>query len=77
MTQDVRAYFAGCPVLGKSTAATGVKLARGGVDDMDALCDLLEHQPEKLLGIRNVGPKSMIVIRNVCEAYRSERGDTL
>lgn len=77
MAQEVRAYFAGCPVLGKSTAATGVKLARGGVDDMDALCDLLEHQPEKLLGIRNVGPKSMLLIEKVCAVYRSERGDAL
>ena len=77
MTQDVRAYFAGCPVLGKSTAATGVKLARGGLSDMNTLCELLENQPERLLAIRNIGPKSMLLIETVCAAYRSERDDAL
>lgn len=76
MTQDVRQYFkersADSPWL---VERTGVQLARGGLSDMDTLCDLLENQPEKLLEIRNIGPKSMGVIEKVCATYRSERGD--
>lgn len=74
MTQDVRTYFAGCPVLGKSAAATGVKLARGGVCDMDTLCRLLEREPEKLLSIRDIGPKSMALIQSVCKVYHTDGG---
>jgi len=76
MTQDVRQYFKGrsadSPWLAERT---GTQLARSGIDDMALLCELLESQPEKLLDIRNIGPKSMLVIQMVCAAYRKERGD--
>ena len=77
MTQEVRSYFAACHALDASAGAIGTKLARGGIADMDALCALLEEYPDKLLAIRNIGPKSMAVIRGICEVYRSERGDAL
>ncbi len=74
MTKDVRQYFkersADSPWL---VERTGVQLARGGLSDMDTLCELLENQPEKLLDIRNIGPKSMGVIEKVCERYHNER----
>ena len=74
MTQDVRQYFKGrsadSPWLAERT---GVQLARSGLSDMDTLCNLLENQPEKLLAIRNIGPKSMLLIEKVCERYHNER----
>ena len=76
MTQDVRQYFKGRSADSPHLAErTGVQLARSGLSDMDTLCTLLESQPDKLLAIRNIGPKSMVVIQMVCAAYRSERGD--
>lgn len=75
MTQKVREYFPKCSADNRRLANhTGTQLARGGIDDMDLLCELLEHDPDRVLGIRNIGPKSMGVIRSVCAAYRSERG---
>ena len=78
MTQDVRQYFkersADSPHLDERT---GFQLARGGLSDMNTLCELLENQPERLLAIRNIGPKSMLLIETVCAAYRSERDDAL
>lgn len=73
MTQDVRTYFAACHALDASAGAIGTKLARGGIADMDALCALLEEYPDKLLAIRNIGPKSMAVIRSVCGDYRRRK----
>ena len=78
MSQDIREYFRKCTVTGsKRTVYTGTQLARSGISDMDALCVLLEQEPEKLLGMRGIGPKSMEVIHEVCACYQSERGDTL
>lgn len=78
MAQDVREYFKNCPSGGQRLAVqTATQLARGGVSDMDVLCRLLAHEPEKLLQIRNIGPKSLNVIRSVCAAYRGERADAL
>ena len=78
MPQDIREYFRKCTVTGsKRTVYTGTQLARSGISDMDALCALLEQEPEMLLGMRGIGPKSMEVIHEVCACYQSERGDTL
>lgn len=75
MTQKVREYFKKCPADNRRLANhTGTQLARGGIDDMALLCELLESDPDKILSIRNIGPKSMGVIRSACAAYRSERG---
>lgn len=52
------------------------ELYRGGVTDMDTLCELLEKRPEELLEIRNIGEKSIALTRAVCEAYCQERGGT-
>ncbi len=41
---------------------------------MDTLCRLLEQEPEKLLDLRNIGPKGMAVIRKVCACYDRETG---
>ena len=67
--QNVREYFKNSPVAKEGGLAVGIQLARGGIADMDALCALLEEYPDKLLAIRNIGPKSMAVIRSVCEDY--------
>lgn len=76
MTQDVRQYFKAHPEeTPRLTERTGTQLARSGLREMDALCALLENEPEKLLDIRNIGPKSLLVIQRVCAAYRRERGD--
>lgn len=78
MPKDVREYFRKYTATGSKRAVyTGTQLARGGISDMDALCALLAQEPEKLLGLRNIGQKRMEVIREVCAAYRKERGDTL
>lgn len=67
--QNVREYFKNSPVAKEGGLAVGTKLARGGIDDMDTLYTLLKDDPEKLLAIRNIGPKSLSVIRSVCEDY--------
>lgn len=78
MTQDVRQYFKSHPADNLWLAErTGTQLARSGLRDMDTLCAMLEQEPEKLLDIRNIGPKSLSVIQSVCAAYRSERGGAL
>jgi len=74
MAQDVREYFKVCPADNRRLANyTATQLARGGIDDMDILCELAEKQPEKILNIRNIGPKSMCIIRSVCTIYHKER----
>ena len=76
MTQDVRQYFKSHPADSPWLAErTSFQLARSGLRDMDTLCAMLEQEPEKLLDIRNIGPKSLLVIQSVCAAYRGERGD--
>lgn len=76
MKQDVRQYFKSYPADSPWLAErTGTQLARSGLRDMDTLCAMLEQEPEKLLDIRNIGPKSLLVIQHICAAYRSERGD--
>jgi len=78
MPKDIREYFRKCTVTGsKRTVYTGTQLVRSGISDMDALCALLEQEPEMLLGMLGIGPKSMEVIHEVCACYQSERGDTL
>lgn len=67
--QNVREYFKNSPVAKEGGLAVGIQLARGGIDDMDTLYTLLKDDPEKLLAIRNIGPKSLSVIRSVCEDY--------
>lgn len=63
MSRDLREYFKRHSVAGEKRAGyTGTQLTRGGISDMDALYRLLEQEPEKLLGLRNIGPKSMEVI---------------
>lgn len=75
MTQGVREYFKSCPADNRRLANyTGIQLARSGIDDMALLCELLESQPERIVCIRNIGPRSMSLIHRVCAAYRSERG---
>ena len=74
MTQDVRQYFKGRSADNPWFAErTGTQLARGGIDDMALLCELLESDPNRILSIRNIGPKSMVVIEKVCERYHNER----
>lgn len=75
MEQDVREYFSRFADSNNVCLAryTGSQLARGGVGDMDALCALLADAPEKILGIRNIGAKSMAVIQSACERYLGER----
>lgn len=71
MTRDVREYFKSCPVGDPRLAIqTGTQLARSGIVDMDALCALLSSEPQKLPGIRNIGPKSLALIYSVCEIYQ-------
>ena len=78
MPRNIREYFKNAPVSRhKYSVRIGTQLARSGIGNMDALCKLLEQEPEKLLGMRNIGPKSLEIIREVCAAYRGERGDTL
>lgn len=69
MNQDIREYFK--RYTQSSVASIGVQLARGGIDDMDTLCGLLEHKPEKVRSIRNIGSKRMEIICRICETYRS------
>lgn len=76
MAPSVREYFKACPTDNHRLANyTATQLARAGIENMTLLCDLVENQSEKLLNIRNIGPKSMLVIQMVCAAYRRERGD--
>lgn len=56
----------------KELNRTGNQLARSGISDMDMLCEMLENTPEKLLGIRNIGPQSMATIQRVCTAFRRQ-----
>lgn len=78
MAQEVREYFKNFSLGGQGrTVQTGNQLARGGIEDMDTLCTMLKHEPERLLKIRNIGPRSMAIVQSVCAAYRSERGDAL
>lgn len=76
MTQDLRGYFKGCTQNAQSsTTSVGIHLARGGIGDMETLCRLLEQEPAKVQAIRNIGPKRLEIIRRVCAAYRSEKGE--
>ncbi len=76
MGRDVRRYFNGYASNHEKRARqVGTQLARGGVEDMDTLCDLLISEPESLLKIRNIGKKSMDVIRSACEMYLGERNN--
>lgn len=76
MTQDIRQYFRSHPADSPwLSERTGFQLVRSGLRDMDTLCAMLEQEPEKIEQIRNIGPKSLMVIQRVCAAYRSERGD--
>lgn len=78
MLWEVREYFRNAPVSRhKCSVRTGTQLARSGITDMDALCRLLEREPERLRSLRNIGPKSMELICEVCAAYQNERGDAL
>lgn len=75
MMQDVRQYFKNHPADSPWLAErTGTQLARSGLRDMDTLCAMLEQEPKKVEQIRNIGPKSLMIIQNACEAYRRERG---
>ncbi len=69
-------YFRHCPACGKSGAAIAAKLVRGGIEDMDTLCEQMAQEPQKVAQIRDIGPESMRAIRCVCAAYRNERSDT-
>lgn len=75
MTNDIREYFkiyiSHDP---RFARRTGTQLARGGVCDMDTLCRLLEREPEKLLSIRDIGPKSMALIQSVYKVYHTDGG---
>ena len=76
-TWEVLQYFnnyAACAVVDKRTLTkTGTQLARSGLNDMETLCEMLEHEPDKVLKIRNIGPQSIFAIKKVCEAYRQEK----
>lgn len=75
MVQDVREYFKVCPADNRRLANhTATQLARGGIDDMAILCELVENQAERILNIRNIGPKSMDIINRVCATFRKEMG---
>lgn len=80
METDVRRYFHSYMLRqGESTpmpTRAANELYRGGVTDMNTLCELLEKRPQELLQIRNIGEKSIALTRAVCEAYRQERGGT-
>ncbi|MGI6176690.1 MAG: hypothetical protein ACOYJC_11160 [Christensenellales bacterium] len=74
METDVRRYFHSYMLLQKTTNSlltrTASGLCRGGITDMDILCELLNKHPEKLLQIRNIGEKSLALSRAVCASYR-------
>ncbi|MEA4962393.1 hypothetical protein SDC9_150917 [bioreactor metagenome] len=75
MNQELWQYFNNCTVVDKGIRIhAGTQLVRSGLTDMEILCEMLEHEPNKVLKIRNIGMKSIIAIQKVCEAYRRERG---
>ena len=47
------------------------ELRRNGVKDMKSLCVLMEQNPEKVRSLRNIGDKSMDVIRDIIKSYVS------
>lgn len=76
MSRDILEYFKNVPVSRhKCCIRTGTQLARNGIGDMETLCKLLEREPERLMDMRNIGPKSMMLIREVCKDYQNERSD--
>ncbi|HBS60942.1 MAG TPA: hypothetical protein DEA44_16975 [Firmicutes bacterium] len=81
MEKDVRRYFYSYIMRQTENISHLVRIAnelyRGGVTDMDTLCELLENHPGKVRSIRNIGEKSVILAQEVCKAYRQERGDSV
>ena len=76
-TWEILQYFnnyAACADVDKRMLTkTGTQLARSGLNDMEILCEMLEHEPGKVQKFRNIGPQSIIAIQKVCKAYRQER----
>lgn len=74
MSREVRDFFRNCPVSEyRYSSRTANQLIRGGIQDMATLCGLLAREPEKLLGLRNIGPLGMEVIRRACASYEEEQ----
>lgn len=48
---------------------TSFALRRNGVATMEELCQLLSHSPEKIAELRDVGAKSLALIKEVCLLY--------
>lgn len=81
LEKDVRRYFHSY-IMGQGEnnphlSRTANELYRGGVTDMDTLCELLDNHPGKVRSIRNIGKKSVMLAQEVCKAYRQERGDSV
>lgn len=49
------------------------ELRRNGIGDMDSLQTLMEHNPEKVRSLRNIGDKSMDVIGDIIKSYVSPK----
>ena len=73
---EVWEYFKNAPVPEVKkllTRRAGKELCRGYVSSMSELVALCDNEPEKLLGIRNIGEKGAAVILEVCALYKAEK----
>lgn len=50
---------------------TALALRRNGVETMEELCLLQRQEPKQLAAFRDVGTKSLALIRAVCADYES------
>ncbi len=73
MSRDVREFFKTYKKERTSMVnRVGNQIARGGISDMDNLCEILKDKPKELMKMRNIGPKSFDIISAVCLAYEKE-----
>lgn len=79
MSRDLRQYFHSVARKTSSSDSNFVRaaneLCRAGITDMDSLCRLLNEEPAKIVAIRNIGAKSISLIKIICATYCRERGD--
>lgn len=75
MENEIRAYFStrdGAGYDGQLLRYCATQLCRAGVVDMPSLCRLVGEGSHMLLGLRNIGLKSLTLIRAVCIDFLQE-----
>lgn len=75
----IRKYFAACepifPQHRTQLRRLSLALCRGGMEQMDELCQIYAQTPERLMMIRSIGTKSLLLIEEVCRQYQKNNAE--